>query len=81
LTPEQIDRYEIPTAPPKSTDSRAAAWQGGTAQAEALTPSVLASEVRRALERWIDPEIVTSHREAEAAERIALAGALPRGEA
>jgi hypothetical protein len=36
VTPEQIDRYDLPTAPAKDTDKRA--FSGATCQAEALAP-------------------------------------------
>ncbi|HWK28077.1 MAG TPA: hypothetical protein VNS09_16045 [Solirubrobacter sp.] len=79
LTPEQIERYEIPMAPVKGSDSRAAGWTGGTAQAEALKPPQLACEVRDAIERWIDADVLQEHVELERLERVELAGALPRG--
>ena len=51
VTPEQIERFALPTAPPKTTDKRAAWVDGdGTVQAEALPPDVLATEVRQAVE-------------------------------
>lgn len=55
LTAEQVDEYELPTAPPKSSDSRSAGWAGGTCQLEALPPDVLASIVSDAISEWFDP--------------------------
>ena len=52
VTPEQIRRYRLPTAPPKSTDRRA--FAGRTCQAEALAPDVLANILRTAIEQRID---------------------------
>jgi hypothetical protein len=52
VTPEQIARYELPTAPAKDTDKRA--FHGETCQAEALAPDVLARIVRIAIEQRID---------------------------
>ena len=51
--PEQIERYDLPTAPPKATDKRS--FEGNqTCQAEALDPADLATEVTSAIERHID---------------------------
>jgi hypothetical protein len=52
VTPEQMARYGLPTAPPKPTDRRA--FTGVTAQAEALAPDVLAAILRDAIEERID---------------------------
>jgi hypothetical protein len=48
VTPSQIARYRLPTAPPKPTDARA--FRGETCQAEALAPDVLAGILRAAIE-------------------------------
>jgi hypothetical protein len=63
VTPAQIKRYGLPTAPPKDTDNRA--FSGETCQAEALAPDVLASILRRAIEQRIDRRVYESvlHRE------------------
>jgi hypothetical protein len=55
VTPEQIARYDLPTAPPKETDKRA--FSGETCQAEALAPDVLASILRTAIEQRIDRRV------------------------
>jgi hypothetical protein len=55
VTPEQIERYSLDTAPPKATDNRA--FSGRTCQAEALAPDVLASILRTAIEQRIDRSI------------------------
>jgi hypothetical protein len=47
VTPPQIQRYRLPTAPPKATDKRA--FRGQTCQAEALPPDVLAEILRKAI--------------------------------
>jgi hypothetical protein len=52
VTPHQIRQYRLPTAPAKETDRRA--FHGGTCQAEALAPDVLAGILRQALEQRID---------------------------
>jgi hypothetical protein len=55
VTPEQITRYRLPTAPPKATDKRA--FSGRTCQAEALAPDVLANILRSAIEQRLDRRI------------------------
>ena len=50
VTPQQITRYRLPTAPPKANDNRA----GRTCQAEALAPDVLTGILRNAIEQRID---------------------------
>jgi hypothetical protein len=52
VTPTQITRLRLLTAPPKSTDKRA--FTGRTCQAEAIPPDALARMVRRAIEARID---------------------------
>lgn len=72
VTPEQIERFALETAPAKGTDRRGS-WQGGTVQAEALPPDVLAAELRRALESVIDLDELAQIQTIEAAERETLA--------
>jgi hypothetical protein len=52
VTPPQIAQYNLPTAPAKTTDTRA--FHGMTCQAEALAPDVMNSILRSAIERRID---------------------------
>lgn len=56
VTPEQIARYGLSTAPPKSSDKRA--FTGLTCQAEALAPDVLAQILRDGIERHIDHRVL-----------------------
>src|SRR5262245_33941437 len=56
LTPVQIRRYRLPTAPPKATDNRA--FSGQTCQAEALPPDVLANILRTAIEESVDRRVL-----------------------
>jgi hypothetical protein len=56
VTPEQIRQYGLPTAPPKSTDSRG--FSGQTCQAEALAPDVLARILSDAIESRIDLDVL-----------------------
>ena len=47
VTPEQIEEFDLPTAPPKATDNRSFD-DTRTVQAEAIDPAVLAALVREA---------------------------------
>lgn len=56
LTEEQVATYDLPTAPPKASDSRSRNWIGETTQAEALPPDLLAEIVTAAIEDLIESE-------------------------
>ncbi len=56
LTAEQVERYDLPTAPPKASDSRSAKWVGETTQAEAMPPDLLAEVVTDAVQEWVDQD-------------------------
>ena len=56
VTPEQIQQYSLPTAPPKSTDNRA--FSGQTCQAEALAPDVLARILNNAIASRINLDVL-----------------------
>ena len=72
LTAEQVRHYELPTAPPKVTDSRSKGWIGGTCQLEALPPNVIAEILRKAIERHLDHELLERDRELEEYERAEI---------
>ena len=78
LTAEQVGRYELPTAPAKSTDSRTKRWEGDTCQLEALDPSTLANVVEAAIEEWLDLDAYGEELDRERRDRAELL-ALPRG--
>ena len=69
LTPEQVREYDLPTAPPKATDSRSKGWDGGTCQLEALPPNVIADILREAIERHINHEMLDHDQKLEELER------------
>lgn len=70
VTPDHIDRYALPTAPPKETDRRN--FTGETVQAEALPPDVLASILQDAIGGYLDMAVYRQAIETEQAERRAL---------
>jgi hypothetical protein len=78
LTRDQVDRYQLPTAPPKATDSRSRTWPGGTCQLEALPPDVLAGLVEDAIIEHLNADLLEATLLAERSERAELLG-LPAG--
>ena len=80
LTPEQVDRYGLPTAPPKKSSSRTKNWTGSaTCQLEALPPDVLSRELIEHVEMFLDHDHLEYAAEAEVTARRNIAGALPGG--
>jgi len=71
VTPEQAEEHGLSGSPPKRTDRRRN-YQGETFQAEALSPAVLAGEVRAAILEHIDQDVWLETVEREALERAAL---------
>lgn len=78
LTDVQVEKYDLPTAPAKSTDSRSRTWKGGTCQLEALPPDVIASILQQAIEYHIDRDLFELDLESEQQDRKMLRGLLPR---
>lgn len=72
LTEDQVAEYDLPTAPPKRSDSRSVNWDGETCQAEAMPPDLLATTVRGALEEWTDMTQVEAVEEMADDERAAI---------
>jgi hypothetical protein len=75
LTVEQIEAYELPTAPPKKSDLRSKNWSGGTCQLEALAPDVLAKIIEDAIVERLDMDAfaeVLKREEFDRAELLAL---------
>lgn len=73
LTREQVAEYDLPTAPPKASDSRSKGWEGGTCQLEALPPNIIADILRTALWDHIDPARYDEDCNAEQADRAEIA--------
>ena len=70
VTPSQIERYRLDTAPPKPTDNRA--FHGETCQVEALAPDVLADILRTAITERIDQRALDRVLKRERTERRKL---------
>ena len=79
LTAGQVEQHELPTAPPKRTDSRTRRWRGETCQLEALPPDLLAGLVRDAIGARLRADVFRRQVEQEDADRRALLRALPPG--
>ncbi len=70
LTPDQIDEYELPVRPPKTSDVRTARFTGrGSVKVEALPVAVLLAIVEDAILRLIDAETLAAAELAEESER------------
>lgn len=73
---EQIDGWELPTRPTKTSDSRARAFVRehgtGSVELDAIPPDLLRALVREAIERHMDPERLRVMRLAEEHEREVL---------
>lgn len=71
VTPDQIAKYDLPTAPPKATDKRS--FEGTeTVQLESLDPKDLTQILRDAIEARRDMEILQNVLGLEAEERAEL---------
>jgi hypothetical protein len=79
LTREQVMAYDLPTAPPKASDSRAKRWQGETCQLEALAPDQIAALLNDAILGELDLDQLAADQRAEQRERLQIAYALPAG--
>lgn len=72
LTPGQVREYGLPTAPAKVTDSRSRAWDRETCQLEALSPTMIAFLLERAIGRLLDGDRLADARQAQVLERADL---------
>ena len=71
LTPEQVSLYDLPTAPPKTTDKRGEGMCE-TCQAEALPPDTLAMIVKNEVMQYYDMAVFDAEVQAEQQERAVL---------
>ncbi len=72
LTADQVEQFNLPTAPAKATDSRTKAWRGETCQLEALAPDQIADLLRTAIEEVLDLDLIASDLSIQAQEREEL---------
>lgn len=78
LTQEQVTRFNLPTAPPKKSDTRSNNWIGQTCQLEAMDPATLDRVVTDAVLRYVDLDVLEDIRTQEKAERSALVAEVTR---
>jgi hypothetical protein len=69
LTPEQVEEYDLPTAPAKPSDTRSRNWVGETTQAEALPPDLLKDIIVEAVESRFDMDKLEKIRQNEEEQR------------
>jgi hypothetical protein len=82
LKPEHIERFNLPTAPAKVSDSRTKNWQGeATCQLEALRPDVLATLLDATIKTYLNLAVYEQDLKAEEEERRRITKALPAGAA
>jgi hypothetical protein len=80
LKPEHIERFKLPTVPPKSSDSRTKNWHGeATCQLEALPPDVLAGLLDATIKTYINLAVYEQDLNVEEEERRRITKALPAG--
>jgi hypothetical protein len=68
VTEDQITRYDLPTRPTKTTDSRAKNFIGESVEVDAIPTSTLRELVENAILSWIDPEQLRNTKIIEAEE-------------
>ncbi len=78
VTPYQIQAFGLPTRPTKQSDSRAAGFDGGSVEVDAIAPRDLRFLLRAVLESHLPPSQLDALREAEESERLFIAGLAER---
>lgn len=69
VQPWQIEAWRLPTRPTKKTDTRAAGFEGGSVELDAVPVGTLRALVQGAIERHIDPAALEATRRTEELER------------
>ena len=74
VTPEQIARWDLPSRPTKTSDSRSKSWGGGdeSVELDAIEPDSLRAMVREVIEEHLPADELARLREIEAAERESM---------
>lgn len=79
VTEDQIARWDLPTRPTKTTDSRSKGFAGDSVELDAIPPARLRALVRDCIERHIDPGPLARTRDIERLERASLADLVDGG--
>ena len=72
VTPEQIEMWDLPTRPTKTSDTRAKGFLGESVEVDAILPNTLRQLVSACIEQHIDPAAMQKTRLVEAAEQKTL---------
>ena len=72
VTPEQIQKWALPTRPTKATDTRSKGFKGESVELDAIPARTLKALVRECIERHVDEDILGRTRDIEDAERESL---------
>lgn len=78
LTGDQVEEYDLPTAPPKPSDTRSVNWVGETCQLEALPPDTLADVVEDAILDVLDRDLLEAMWDRERNERVQIKDAVAK---
>lgn len=69
VTPDQIERHQLPTRPTKRTSSHARGFEGESVEIDAMEPATIKQLVHESIEQFIDPHTLEVLRLAENEER------------
>lgn len=69
VTPDQIERWGLPTRPTKKSDSRAKNFQGDSCEVDSIPVNLLRRLVRECIEQHINPEHLARLKQQERDER------------
>jgi hypothetical protein len=69
ITPEQIDEWQLPTRPTKTTDSRAKKFIGGSVEIDVIPAAQLKVMVNNVIVELVDPSAYSTVIAAEESER------------
>ncbi len=72
VTPEQIEQWQLPTRPTKTSDSRAKNFEGSSVDLDAIPPADLKQLVREHIEKHIDRGALQGELDTERVERETL---------
>lgn len=79
LTEDQVEEFDLPSAPPKASDSRSRAWEDDgrqTTQAEAMPPTLLESVIKEVVDELTDDDAIAKVEEQEEADKERLRAAV-----
>lgn len=80
LTAEQVNTFDLPTAPPKESQQGRQKWGEATCQLEALAPDDLAAIVAEAIQDKLRADVLQHQIEIERIDRAQLLGLPPGGD-